>query len=407
VTANPAARRTDFASLNGARAIAAYLVISTHAGFESGLSLGSSPWAPFLARANFGVTVFFLLSGFLLSRRFLFDDSTLSPQGLRGFWRRRATRILPAYWLAIVGALTLFTVRQTSGAHWAYYLLLVHPYVAMRIDPTLSQMWTLAVEISFYAVLPLLFWISRKFGGSRRSQATGLVLAMVVAALVGNVMVHVIAGDNSRALLWMPLYLDWFALGIALAALSVHQGEPARWQLTALGWARSTATCWVVGLLLFWLSTLPLAGPRSLVALTTWEWTLRHYLFAGSAFFLLLPLVVGSETWPDRLLGNRVMSWLGEVSYGVYLWHLGLLLAIQRWLGYAPLKGHFAELFLLTTSAATVVAALSWYLVERPLLRRFSQSWRRPSREESVGQQDRDHEQAQPLHADTAGQRMA
>jgi peptidoglycan/LPS O-acetylase OafA/YrhL len=402
----PGVRRRDYAALNGARAIAAYLVVSTHAGFESGLSLGSSPWAPFLARANFGVTIFFLLSGFLLSRRFLLDDSTLTPSGLRGFWRRRAVRILPAYWLAIVGALALLTVRHTSGLHWAFYLLLVHPYVAMPIDPTLSQMWTLAVEISFYAVLPLLFWASKRFGTNRRTQATGLVVAMAVVALAGNLLVHGVASNGSRALLWMPLYLDWFGLGIALAALSVYQAEPARWQRAPLRWAQSTVTCWVVGLLLFWLATLPLAGPRSLVASTTWQWTFRHYLFAASAFFLLLPLVVGNETWPDKLLGNRVMTWLGEVSYGVYLWHLGLMLALQRWIGYKVFEGHFIELFLLAAVSATAVAALSWHLVERPLLRRFSQSWRRPPRREGVGENDRDREQAQRLHADAAGPRM-
>jgi peptidoglycan/LPS O-acetylase OafA/YrhL len=406
MTAAPAAGRRDYASLNGARAIAAYLVVSTHAGFESGLSLSNSPWAPFLARANFGVTIFFLLSGFLLSRRFLLDDTALTGQGLRGFWRRRAVRILPAYWLAIVGALALLTTRTTSGSHWAFYLLLVHPYVAMRIDPTLSQMWTLAVEISFYAVLPLLFWVSRRFGSRRRSQSTGLVVAMAVVALAGNLVVHGIGGDNSRALLWMPLYLDWFGLGIALASLSVHQGEPARWQVAPLRWAQSTATCWGVGLVVLWLSTLPLGGPRSLLPSTTWEWTFRHYLFAGSAFFLLLPLVVGRETWPDKLLGNRAMTWLGEVSYGVYLWHLGLLLALQRWLGYKVFSGHFVELFALAAASGTVAAALSWHLVERPLLRRFSQSWRRPVRPEPVGQNDRSREQAEHLHAGTARHRM-
>jgi peptidoglycan/LPS O-acetylase OafA/YrhL len=403
-TVTASARRTEYAGLNGARAVAAYLVVLTHAGFESGLSLGNSPWAPFLARANFGVTIFFLLSGFLLSRRFLIDDGMLSGSGLRGFWRRRAVRILPAYWLAIIGTLALLSVRHTSAAHWAFYLLLIHPYIHMPIDPTLSQMWTLAVEISFYALLPLLFWVSRRFGTSRRSQSTGLIVAMAVISLAGTLLVHSLAGNGSHALLWMPLYLDWFGLGIGLAALSVFHADPAPWHVVPLRWAQSTATCWAVGVVILWLATLPLAGPRSLVASTTWEWTLRHYLFAASAFFLLLPLVVGAETWPDVLLGNRVMRWLGEVSYGVYLWHLGLLLALQRWLGYQPLTGHFVTLFVLASVAATLVAAVSWHLVERPLLRRFSYSWRRPGRREGTSEHRSDAEQAERLHPDAVGQ---
>jgi peptidoglycan/LPS O-acetylase OafA/YrhL len=149
-----------------------------------------------------------------------------------------------------------------------------------------------------------------------------------------------------------------------------------------------------------------LGGPRSLLASTTWEWTLRHYLFAGSAFFLLLPLIVGRETWPDRLLGNRVMTWLGEVSYGVYLWHLGLLLALRRWFGYDVFSGHFAVSFLSAAVAATAVAGLSWHVIERPLLRRFSQSWRRPGRDDGIGKDERDRKQAEGLHPDAVGQRM-
>jgi peptidoglycan/LPS O-acetylase OafA/YrhL len=191
-----------------------------------------------------------------------------------------------------------------------------------------------------------------------------------------------------------------------LALLSADQDRPVGWQVAPLRWAQSTATCWTVGVLLFWISTLPLGGPRSLVAATTWAWTFRHYLYAAAAFFLLLPLVVGSERWPERLLGNRVMTYLGEVSYGVYLWHLGLLLALRRWLGYKTFSGHFLELFLLTCVAATCVAAVSWHLVERPLLRRFSQSWRRPPRPQSLGEDDADRHQAERLHADTAGPRM-
>ncbi len=319
-------RRRDYAALNGARAIAAYLVVATHAGFESGLSLSSSPWAPFLARANFGVTIFFLLSGFLLSRRFLLDDSTLTAHGLSGFWRRRAVRIFPAYWLAIIGALALLTVRHTTGQHWAFYLLLIHPYVAMPIDPTLSQMWTLAVEVSFYAILPLLFWLSRRFGSDRRAQSTWLIVSMSMAALVANLVVHRARGRRQPG-----GAVD--AVVPRLVRARDRAGGPDRLPERPGPVARRAAALGAVdGDLLGGgrVAVLDLDPPASVVRAA---WSLprrgsgriRHYLFAGSAFFLLLPLVVGHERWPERLLGNRVMTWLGEVSYGVYLWQLGLL----------------------------------------------------------------------------------
>lgn len=401
-----ATKRDRYAALSGVRAIAAYAVIATHAGFFSGRSLDNGPFAPFLARLNFGVTLFFLLSGFLLSRQFLADTSRLSPGRVGQFWRRRALRILPAYCLSIAGTLALLSNQHSTGGDWASYLLLVQTYDHHYTNRSLSQSWTLVVEVSFYAVLPLLIWASRRIRRPRHQQTTALVGVMCLAALAGNLMTHAIAGGSSLSLLWLPEYLDWFALGILLASLAIEP-ETTRWRRTLSEWAQSPGTCWIVGALCFWLVTLPLAGPYSVTPASTWEWTLYHLLCGASAFFFLLPLTQGGSAWTESLLGNRTMRWLGDISYGVYLWHLGLLLAIARWFGWSVFSGHFFELFGLTAVAATVVAALSWHLVERPLLRRFSSSWRPVVREQAPVQDDADRHQAEQLHPRAAGQGMA
>jgi peptidoglycan/LPS O-acetylase OafA/YrhL len=132
-----------------------------------------------------------------------------------------------------------------------------------------------------------------------------------------------------------------------------------------------------------------------------------HVLAGLSAFFFLLPLTQGGSPWTQSLLGNPTMVWLGEISYGVYLWHLALLVAIARWFGWAPFSGHFFVLFLLTAASATVAATASWYLMERPLLRRFSSSWRRPARlDQAPNQDDADRHEAEQLHAGAPRQRM-
>jgi peptidoglycan/LPS O-acetylase OafA/YrhL len=401
------ADRRNFPGLSGARAVAAFAVVGTHAAFQSGRSLGDQPFAGLLARLDFGVTIFFLLSGFLLSRPFLLSEAEQRrPPPLRTFWWRRALRILPAYWLAVVVTLSVVSTRHSTAGDWISYLTLTQTYDHHSVSPYLSQMWTLSVELSFYAALPLLMAVSRRLPGKPQSRTTTLLVVMFFGALAGNLIAHRQGGGYSPALLWLPLYLDWFALGIALASMSVHARAPARWQRRPIEWAQAPGTCWVIGALLLWLSTLPLAGPRDLAIATTWEWTFKHLLYGASAFFLLLPLVLGQAQWQDRLLGNRVMRWLGEISYGVYLWHLGLLMSLRSWLGWPLFRGHFAGLFVLTVLAATAIAATSWYLFERPLLRRFSTSRRRGDGEQGTSQHDTDGRQTQQLLAGAAGQRV-
>jgi len=362
-------------ALDGMRALAAYGVIATHAGFNSGRSLDSGPFAPFLARLDFGVTVFFLLSGFLLYRPFAVAALLDRPApGASRFYLRRALRILPAYWLAVVGALLLST-RVPSVGDVASYLTLTQTYDHHNLDPSLTQMWTLAVEISFYAVLPLLASLprGRRWRGPEAALRRQLVLlsGLVLVAVAVDVIAHA-GGRDEVVLIWLPANLDWFAAGMLLAVLSA---APAGTRTLRTGRLRlhevaaAPGSCWLVALLLFWLATLPLAGPRDLTVPTGWEWSVKHWLYLAAAFALLVPLVFGNGGPIGAVLGSRPMRLLGELSYGIYLWHLGLLLAIQRWLGLSTFGGHFVELFCLTALAATGVAALTWFGFERRLLR--------------------------------------
>jgi peptidoglycan/LPS O-acetylase OafA/YrhL len=366
-------------TLDGVRAVAAYGVILTHVGFNSGRSLDDGPAAPFLARLDFGVTLFFLLSGFLLFRPFALAIITRQPApALAAFWWRRALRIFPAYWVVVCVSLSLLTERTPSGAQWRGYLLMTQTYESLERYPGLRHMWTLATEVSFYAALPLLALVPRllakRFDPVRA--LLGFLGLLVAGALAANLASHAIGGDDSPALQWLAPNLDWFALGMTLAVATCAPtgavGVVDRLRLLA---HRAPGTCWIVGGLLFWFSTLPLAGPRNLEPATEWQYTLKHYLYGASAFFLLVPVILGASELVRRTMGRPVMSFLGTISYGVYLWHLPLLIAIQRWLGWRTFSGHFWELLALTTGSSTALAALSWYLLEQPLLRRLSRPW--------------------------------
>jgi peptidoglycan/LPS O-acetylase OafA/YrhL len=395
--------RSRLAALGGVRAIAAYAVIATHAGFQSGLTATGNPIAPLLARSNFGVTLFFLLSGFLLSRQFLIDDDMLTARRITNFWRRRLLRILPAYWLAAIGTLWLLSDQHASGKDWLSYLLLVQTYNHHYVIHSFDQSWTLAVEISFYALLPLLIWLSRQLPLRPREQTTTLVFVMYAVAIGSSVYYLRPQFLYGLQRLWLPPYLDWFALGILLASLSV-ESQTSRWRRVVADWARSPGTCWIVAILLFWITLLPIAGPRDLTADSSWQWIIGHQLSGAAAFFFLLPLTQGGTPTTDKLLANPFMLWLGEISYGVYLWHLGLLQTFSRWFGWSAFGGHFVAMYLLTAFTATGVAAASWYFLERPLLRRFSSSWHSDRRPKARQQNETDREQTKKLHAGATGQ---
>jgi peptidoglycan/LPS O-acetylase OafA/YrhL len=392
--------------LDGARAVAAYGVIATHVGFNTGRSLDDRPLAPFLARLDFGVTIFFLLSGFLLFRPFA--TAAMSGQAaprLGAFWWRRALRILPAYWIVVVVTLAVLSYRHATGGDWWSYLLMIQTYNGHDVDASLVQMWTLVVEIAFYAALPLLAALPRVMPRRLTPVRRQLVLlvAMALVALSSNIVWHTVGGPGA-AQLWLPTYLDWFALGMFLAVASCLVPGHARWRRVLGDWADAPGTCWIAGALLFWISTLPLGGPRNLIPATAWEWTIKHYLYGAAAFFFLLPVMLGSErAWSQRVLSHRFSRWLGEISYGVYLWHLPFLIFIQRRIGWPVFGGHFIELFALTSLSATAAAAVSYYLIERPLLRRYSRSWR-PGRQQR-GNDQGDRDEAQQLHPAGTGQR--
>jgi peptidoglycan/LPS O-acetylase OafA/YrhL len=130
-------------------------------------------------------------------------------------------------------------------------------------------------------------------------------------------------------------------------------------------------SCIGVGLLLFAISCTPVAGPVTLVGPTLWEGMAKHMLYAAAAFFLLLPAFLG----PHDSLVSRAMSVpplrrLGQISYGVFLWHLLLLELLQPALGIPLFGGGFWRLWPITVGASIAVATVSWLVLESPVLTR-------------------------------------
>src|SRR5438552_10603948 len=155
-------RATRFPLFDSLRAIAALAVLATHAAVFAGVETSGSRLAPYAARLDAGVAVFFVISGFLLYRPFVRARNRGERQPATGPYAwRRFLRIVPAYWVALtVIALWLGTrgpVFTASGI--PHYFGVAQAYSESTLGGGITQAWSLTVEIAFYAFLPLWAWL--------------------------------------------------------------------------------------------------------------------------------------------------------------------------------------------------------------------------------------------------------
>jgi peptidoglycan/LPS O-acetylase OafA/YrhL len=370
---------TYFPSMDGYRAVAALMVLLAHVALLSGVVRTNTALGPYLARADVGVSVFFLLSGFLLYRPFVAARLAGRPSGsLGGYARRRILRILPAYWFALtIVAFVLHAPGFESPHNVAAHYLLLHPYDVDQVTGgPIQQSWTLATEVAFYAFLPVWAWLIGR--GDRRPErqirVEVLGLAALWAAAIGLKLAIVIHGTSNERFglygAWLPFRIDEFALGMSMAVASAWVTNRG---ITLPRWARTAAAtlaCWVVAAALFWFTTtqldldpVPIFTPRQ--ALVT------RVLYSFIALFLLLPAVLGpSDRGPvHRVFSNRLMVWLGLLSYGIYIWHEAWQ---DKWLehtGDPMFRSPFWPMLGATLVLTLASAAVSGYLIEKPALR--------------------------------------
>ena len=362
--------------MDSLRAIAALSVLVTHSGFLSGANLGAW-YGDYTARLDVGVTIFFLLSGFLLYRPFV--SARLGERDrprIPDYARRRLLRILPAYWLALTVLAIWPGLPQMWEAHdWVYYGL-VQVYFQDWTLGGLLPAWSLAVEISFYAALPLLVLLmERPFMGRTREAKIRSELILVAVLFAGAILFRVLLRTTEGAVPDSNLYFtlagnfDWFALGMFLAVASVWVGGMQRAPAPVRLVEKLPTLSWIVAAVLFWaIATQMGIGPEFPQEYTSEEWLYEHLFYGAIAFFLLLPAVFGDSLGglPRVILRNRVLAWLGLISYGIFLWHHPIVgeLSTRDW-G----EWRFAGMTLATFVIATACAAASYYLMERPLLR--------------------------------------
>ncbi len=350
-------------ALDGVRGLAIAMVLASHL-FTMPLTFAGdlSGWRFYLWRwtrmGNFGVDLFFVLSGFLITRILL--ENRESPRLFRAFYARRCCRILPLYYALLacvfllghlVHAETLRTRLFLDQHPWLSYLTLTQNIYMGLAGTTgglaLAVTWSLAVEEQFYLGLP---WVVR-FLPTR-------ILPWLFAAGIPWAMLVRFHWKDMRGSLWLPGHADSLLTGCLLAWVCL---QPA-----ALAWLRQQRAGLNLLLAAFFAGYLVLNQMP------------EYYVWLNDTWMTLIfgTLVLIGVTQPahvaTKFLQQRWLAFLGLISYAVYLVHFPLL-SLVFWYFHqtVPVINNVSDLglALLTLAASLLLATASYYFYEKPWLK--------------------------------------
>jgi peptidoglycan/LPS O-acetylase OafA/YrhL len=306
-----------------------------------------------------GLVAFFVLSGFLLSRPwFAAALGERRPPNLRRYLRARAARILPAYYVALVGSIVLlWGLKGTPGLRlppagelplFAVFGQNFSPASVMKLNP---PMWSLAVEIMFYALLPVIGWLALRLAPRRSTQAL-VPLALLALGLLYNWAIsgHGLGMTFSKTLAAM---LPYFALGM-LAALMLHG------RTIGIGLKRTLVAG---GVALIAADAIAKAVDAAAGIDADALFLVIRDVPSATGFAVIVGALAGAPS--GRIVGGRLLAGMGTISYGFYLWHVPVLIVL-RGHGLLPLNPVLGTAVALVPALA--ISTLSWFALERPVL---------------------------------------
>ncbi len=336
--------------LDGIRAIAVLMVFVSH--WVPWTSQAGLPWG------NFGVDLFFVLSGFLITdillqgRRYIEEGGQGLFLTLRQFYIRRILRIFPLYYAFLL----VCTVAAPSHADgltpwlWTYTLNLFRVLVDNSWEGPISHLWSLSVEEQFYLVWPWIILLT-----PRRLLLPVFLLSVAVGPAAKLIMA--MYGLPHEAIKYFTLSrLDTLAMGGLLAYAVAQQG------LQTIAKSRAVdGLLWIGMPMFFAVVGLRVAGIESA------NWMVLEMsaetLFCG---WLVLRAAQGFRGPIGRMLASGPLVYLGKISYGLYLLHKPIPYLLREF-GVDVDSIPPGIDFLLYTGLAIVVASLSWYLLEGPI----------------------------------------
>ncbi len=367
-------------SLDGLRALSVIAVIFYHAGFS---------W---MHGGFFGVEVFFVVSGFLITSLLLDERDRSGHTNLPQFWLRRARRLLPALFIVLAAVAAWSIVAGTDeqqsqlrrdlpwaifyGGNWGQIVGGV-PYYSGD-PPLLRHVWSLAVEEQWYLVWPLAFVALRRTRLSRAGTA-GLLVAISGAVMLWTYVLHANGPSNlSSPISWLDdvdrinfMYLSTVtrASGLVLGAAAAFVWRP--WRSPAA--ARSQGGWLLDGLGLLAVAMLGcIAAVATLTDGYVYQWLLA--LVTVLSLIAVLVAVHPAATWFRATLSWPPLVEIGKRSYGIYLWHWPIFVFAGAYDGSVARVGA-------ALAVTAVVSELSYRFIEMPVRRGELGRWWRSAAE--------------------------
>jgi peptidoglycan/LPS O-acetylase OafA/YrhL len=359
--------------LTGVRALAACWVMLFHVNAFAGPRVisvevfgHSLALHPLMTVGWLGVTIFFVLSGFLLTMHLLSALERHEERALPRYFAARVRRVIPAYWAQLAILFAVFVAVNGAVPDWARYvpqhLAMLHNISEKASYAINSVYWTLPIEFAFYFLLPVLavrLAARESIPDARMFQLLAALYLLSVATAIGyRYLVFDLGGTN---IAWisnqLPGTLDQFMLGTVLAA------GLRRWRRSHPAQSRPIVS-----------NALTAVGLAGMVALIYYLdanyqtfWTGHHavyWWYSANAFcagMLVLGVALGGGL-SRFLFANPVAVAIGTISYSLYLWHY----PVVEWMRSAGLG--YGMFFAVAIPLALAASALSYFLVERPFL---------------------------------------
>jgi len=351
-------KRRYITGLDGIRAIAVIMVLAYHlklALFKSGF---------------LGVTVFFVLSGYLITGILISEVEEEGTIDLKNFWLRRIRRLVPAVMsMAVVIIFVSAVVNRiifTKGCkdflasvlgfnNWWQIFNKVSYFEAAGVPSPFTHCWSLAIETQFYLIYPLILLgiyklvKSRGEGRAKRGLLfAGVTLLLALISVILMIVLFDPQQDASRVYYGTDTRAFSLLFGALLAILWEYRMVPRR---------LSASVNMVLGSVSF----------AVLLVMTIAINGSSNFWYRGGQFFgtiltvLMVYAVSGRKTWLSRFLSNPVLKWIGDRSYSIYLWHYPIILLIS--------KGIKASwwITLIEIVLSVVLAELSYRFIETPI----------------------------------------